>query len=118
VPINDPSITWAKYQVGLYPVPFPSQAYAREAVRTERKLELAMEGQRLFDLRRWGIAAAELNAYINGVGGGNEKSRRGYLINAETFGTKHQLYPIPNIQIDLSRVGTENTLVQNPGWGN
>jgi hypothetical protein len=117
VPINDPSITWAKYQVGLYPATFASKAVALEAVRTERKLELAMEGQRLFDLRRWGIAATELNAYINGVGGGREDTRRGYLVNAETFGTKHQLYPIPNIQIDLSKVGGTSTLVQNPGWG-
>lgn len=116
VPINDLSIAWAKYQVGLYPATFPDKPYALAAVRTERKLELAMEGQRLFDLRRWGIAATELNAYINGVGGGIEKNRRGYLTNAETFGTKHQLYPIPNIQIDLSKVGSTNTLVQNPGW--
>ena len=34
-----------------------------------------MEGQRFFDLRRWGIAATTLNAYINGVGGGAEKVR-------------------------------------------
>jgi hypothetical protein len=117
VPINDARITWAVYRVGLYPVPFPSQAYARDAVRAERKLELAMEGQRLFDLRRWGIAATELNGYLKGVGGGREDTRRGYLINAEPFATKHQLYPIPNIQIDLSKVGTESTLKQNPGWG-
>jgi hypothetical protein len=116
VPINDASIKWANYQVGLYPEPFPSQAYAREAVRTERKLELAMEGQRLFDLRRWGIAATEINAYLNGVGGGNEKTRRLYLGAAETFGTKHALYPIPINQIDLSKVGSESKLTQNPGW--
>jgi hypothetical protein len=116
VPINDSRITWAHYQIGLYPVPFPDPTYARNAVRTERRLELAMEGQRLFDLRRWGIAATELNAYLNGVGGGNEKSRRGYLVNAEPFGTKHNLFPIPNIQIDLSKVGTESRLTQNPGW--
>jgi hypothetical protein len=118
VPIDDPSIGWANYQVGLYAVPFPDQTYARNAVRTERKLELAMEGQRLFDLRRWGIAATELNAYLNDVGGGNEKSRRGYLTSVETFGTKHQLYPIPNTQIDLSKVGSTSMLSQNPGWGN
>ncbi len=51
--INDPSITRAHCQIGLYPT-FTSAAFAREAVRTERRLELAMEGQRLFDLRRWG----------------------------------------------------------------
>jgi len=40
VAIDDPSIYWAKYKVGLYPA-FPSQAYARDAVRAERKIELA-----------------------------------------------------------------------------
>jgi hypothetical protein len=116
VPINDPSTVWANYSVSPYPATFANQAFGREAVRTERRLELAMEGQRLFDLRRWGTAATELNGYLTGVGGGREDTRRLYLANAEAFGTKHQLYPIPNIQIELSKVGTENRLVQNPGW--
>jgi hypothetical protein len=115
VPINDPSITWADYEVGLYPS-FPTQAYAREAVRAERRLELAMEGQRLFDLRRWGIADETLNGYINGIGGGAEETRRLYLAAAELFVEKHQLFPIPQIQIDLSRVAGEDRLTQNPGW--
>jgi hypothetical protein len=75
-----------------------------------------MEGQRFFDLRRWGIAAATINAYINGVGGGAERDRRLYLRAAETFGPRHALYPIPAIQIQLSQVGTESRLTQNPGW--
>jgi hypothetical protein len=117
VPINDASIKWAKYQIGLYPS-FPSQAYARDAVRNERRLELAMEGQRLFDLRRWGIADVTLNAYINGVGGGAEKSaaRRLYKAGAEAFAAKHAWYPLPGIQIELSKVAGANTLKQNPGW--
>lgn len=115
VPINSPSITWAVYQVSPYPL-FPDQTYARNAVRAERRLELAMEGQRLFDLRRWGIAAAELNGYINGIGGGAEKNRRLYKANADVFGPKHSLYPLPQIQIDLSKVGGQATLTQNPGW--
>jgi starch-binding outer membrane protein, SusD/RagB family len=119
VPINDPSITWAVYQVNPYPV-FPDQAYARAAVRAERRLELAMEGQRFFDLRRWGLAdaAAAINGYINGEGGGAEKSaaRRLYKAGAEAFAQKHLLYPLPGIQIELSRVGGEQRLTQNPGW--
>jgi hypothetical protein len=117
VPINDPSITWANYQIGLYP-PFPSQAYARDAVRAERRLELAVEGQRMWDLRRYGMptAIATINAYINGVGGGAEKNRRLYKASAEAFAARHQWYPIPNAQIDLSTVNGQNRLKQNPGW--
>jgi hypothetical protein len=115
VPINDPSITWAVYKVGPYPT-FPNQAYARDAVRAERRLELAMEGQRLFDLRRWGIADATLNAYINGVGGGAEKARRLYLGSAEPFAARHRWYPIPDRQIQLSQSNGQPTLKQNTGW--
>ena len=115
VPITSPSITWAVYRVSPYPV-FASQAFGRNAVRTERRLELAMEGQRLFDLRRWQIADATLNGYINGIGGGAEKTRRLYKASAEPFTAKHALYPIPQIQISLSRVGGQDRLTQNPGW--
>jgi starch-binding outer membrane protein, SusD/RagB family len=115
IPINDSRITWADYHIGPYPA-FPTQAYAREAVRAERRLELAMEGQRLFDLRRWETADETLNGYINGIGGGAEKTRRLYLVGAEAFVAKHQLYPIPQVQIDLSKVSGQETLSQNPGW--
>lgn len=108
---------WATYEVGEYPT-FTDQAYAREAVRTERRLELAMEGQRLFDLRRYGepYAAAAINGYINGEGGGAEKSRRLFLAAAEPFQQKHMYYPIPSLQIDLSKVGGQPRLQQNPQW--
>ncbi|HET7189253.1 MAG TPA: RagB/SusD family nutrient uptake outer membrane protein [Gemmatimonadaceae bacterium] len=115
VPLNDPSITWATYKVGQYLTPW-DQATARTAVRYERRLELAMEGQRFFDLRRWGIADQVLNAYLNGVGGGSEKARRAQLTSAETFVQRHYLYPIPDLQIQLSTVGGTSTLTQNPGW--
>jgi hypothetical protein len=108
---------WARYEIGEYSA-FPSQAYAREAVRTERRLELAMEGQRLFDLRRWGLtyAAARINGYINGEGGGAEKNRRAFLANAAPFQQRHMYYPIPTEQIDLSKSGGTPRLTQNSGW--
>jgi hypothetical protein len=79
-----------------------------------------MEGQRFFDLRRWGLpyAAAAINGYINGEGGGAEKTpaRRLYLAGAEAFVAKHLLFPIPSLQVSLSTVGTTKMLVQNTGW--
>ena len=120
VPIDDPSITWADYRIGLYPTNL-SQAQARTAVRYERRLELAMEGQRFFDLRRWAIADQNtflntINGYVNGIAGGAEEVRRPYLTSAEPVAAKHLLYPIPAIQIQLSRVGGTPMLTQNPGW--
>ena len=113
VPINDPSITWATYRVAQYSAAdFATQAQARERVRTERRLELAMEGQRFFDLRRWGTFQTVLNAYL-----AVEDDRRPYLRAALPVTPIHRWFPIPQVQIDLSKVNGEETLTQNPGWG-
>jgi hypothetical protein len=111
VPINDASITWAVYRVGQYLTPWTDQAFARNAVRFERRLELAMEGQRFFDLRRWAIADQVLNAYV-----AVEKTRRLYKAATQTFAARHNLYPIPAIQIELSKVDGQPRLTQNTGW--
>lgn len=134
VAINDPSIKWANYQIGTYPAgsaQFATPASARDAVRAERRIELAMEGQRMFDLRRWGIADVTLNGYaLDGIGGGVEKNRLSKIpipgdtvayvqqfTSAERYVKgKHDLYPIPDTQIQLSKVGGTSALTQNPGW--
>jgi starch-binding outer membrane protein, SusD/RagB family len=98
----------ANYQVGQYLV-FASQDEARNAVRFERRLELAMEGHRFFDLVRWGIADQVLNAYL-----AKEKDRRTYKKNSSGFTKgKNEYYPIPNRVIEVARVWG-NTLEQNP----
>jgi hypothetical protein len=103
---------WAVYRIGLYTAPFADQAAARTAVRYERRLELAMEGQRFFDLRRWGAADTTIANYI-----ATEQNRIPYLSLATPYVARHARYPIPSVQIELSRVGTEERLCQNPGWG-
>jgi starch-binding outer membrane protein, SusD/RagB family len=107
---------YAVYQVGLYTAPWADKTYAQTAVRAERRLELAMEGQRFFDIRRWGIEIPTINGYLTGVGGGAENTRLSYLKSAAPLTARHHLYPIPFIQIELSKVGTEGRLTQNPGW--
>ncbi len=111
VPIDDASITWADYEIGLYTVPWTDQAVARTAVRYERRLELAMEGQRFFDLRRWGTAEQVLNDYLAA-----ETARRGFLVGAAAYTSRHNLFPLPPIQIELSQVEGQDQLVQNTGW--
>jgi len=105
------TVPWAVYRIGQY-ASFPSQPFARQAVRYERRLELAMEGQRFFDLRRWGGADTTIANYI-----ASERTRIPYLTLATAFTLpKYARYPIPTVQIELSRVGTVDRLVQNPGW--
>ncbi len=67
----------------------------REAIRRERRVELAMEHDRFFDLVRWGIAAQVLNA----SGKPNFSDARDVLL------------PIPQAQRDLN-----SKLTQNPGY--
>jgi hypothetical protein len=87
------------------------QAYARTAVRFERRLEFAMEGHRFFDLVRWGIADVEINKYL-----AVEGTKRPLLKTARFIKGKHEYYPIPQEQIDVSSKNGVPTLKQNPGY--
>jgi hypothetical protein len=77
----------------------------------ERRLELALEGHRFFDLRRWGIAQEVINNYLE-----VEKTKRNYLTASDNYEERHNLYPLPTFEIELSEVDGERTIVQNPGW--
>ena len=74
------------------PIPFVNQAQMRAAIKEERRWEFAMEGQRFYDLVRWGDALTVLGPL-------------GYTNRA-------RFYPIPQKAIDLSG----GVLKQNPEW--
>lgn len=101
----------ANYVIEEYTVAWTDKNLARKAVRFERRLELAMEGHRFFDLVRWGIAAETLNAYL-----AKEKNLRQYLIGATFKPGVNEYFPIPEQQIILSTVNGKPTLTQNPGY--
>lgn len=84
-----------------------NKEYAFRALQWERRLEMALEGYRFFDLVRWGIAAETVNSYLT-----KEKTRRPYLIEAKFTKNKDEYFPIPKIQIDLSK----GVYKQNYGW--
>lgn len=102
----------ANYKVSEYPGPWTDKAFAIKAIRYERILELAMEGHRLFDLVRWGIASEEINTYLT-----KEKKLRPYLNNTEFRKGVNEIFPIPEIEIDKS-AGVDGIpkLKQNPGY--
>jgi starch-binding outer membrane protein, SusD/RagB family len=108
------------YLIKPYPAgAFSDKNYALKAIRFERKLELAMEGHRFFDLARWDngtgtLMAPELNAYA-----AKEKGRPTiFAINPQASFTpkKNEYYPIPQTQIDVENATGKVNLKQNPNY--
>lgn len=88
--------------IALYPAgDFSSKEKARLRLQWERRLEMAMEDSRFFDLRRWGIASSTLNAYFeteqNSVYEG--QAYAGYYKDAHFTAGKNEYFPLPYIQL-------------------
>jgi hypothetical protein len=118
--VNMPAITAGK-----------NQAELRSIVRRERKCELAVEGLRLFDIRRWKIAEQVMKGPIlgriktaflsnapvidaNGTADYTNVTNRSQmrLIENRNFNpARDYVWPFPNIE-----VLTNKSLVQNPNW--
>lgn len=96
-----------RYLINEYNQPFANEVQALEALRSERRLEMAHEGHRFFDLVRWGIAATVLMDYFE-----VEKVRRPHLSGANFMPGKNEYFPIPQNQIDLGR----GLITQNPNY--
>jgi hypothetical protein len=119
--ITGASVPADNYMIKQYPTGAFSgggQTYARNAVHFERRLELAMEGNRFFDLQRWdngtGDMANTLNTYV-----ATEKTRHSfyYVVNTAFF-TKgiNEYFAIPQQQLDLENATGKIYLKQNPGY--
>ena len=74
-----------------------SKDEALRIVKMERRLELAMESERFFDLVRWGEASKVLNDYFAA-----EKERVTFLSDAVFTANKNEYLPIPHSQISSS----------------
>ncbi|WP_372920244.1 RagB/SusD family nutrient uptake outer membrane protein [Salegentibacter sp.] len=102
---ENPAEDAANYLINTYPTSL-SQEQAIEALRFERRLELANEGHRFYDLVRWEIADSYISEYI-----ASEQARRSYLSGANL--EPHEYYlPIPQIEIDASG----GVYSQRPGY--
>ena len=89
-------------EIALYPdTYFKDKETARKCLQWERRLELAMENGRYFDLRRWCIASKTLNAYFetekNDVYDGQTYAQ--YLKDAHYTPGKNEFYPVPYNQL-------------------
>ena len=104
----------ANYKIAVYaPGQFASLGKdgALKAIYFERKLELATEGHRFFDLVRWGIAEPTLNNYFTYESTVTTDIRGGHFVAG-----KNDYFPIPQRQIDLSTSSGKSSLTQNPGY--
>lgn len=97
-------VSYAKDQceIALYSESyFQDKETARKCLRWERRLEMAMENGRYFDLRRWGIASETLNAYFaseqNNVYDGQAYAQ--YYKDAHYEAGKNEFFPIPYNQL-------------------
>ena len=92
---------------------FPGTVNMTEIIRNERRVEFAMEGLRIDDIRRWKIAETVLNGWLHGAKYGDVSLDNGYLrVQLRKFdANKHYLWPIP-----LSERGLDANLSQNPNY--
>lgn len=93
---NYPNKYGVHYAIGKYSGTFSRDA-AMTIVKTERRLELAMESERFFDLVRWGDAATVINRYYS-----SESDKMNFLKDSQFTADKNEYLPIPKKQISDS----------------
>jgi hypothetical protein len=93
----------ANYKVEPYTA-FASKEEATKAVQMEWTLEFATEGQRFFNLRRWGNIKDVMNDYI-----ARDTKFRSFLTGAQFVSPKNEYWPLPQAQLDI-----QASLTQDP----
>lgn len=88
----------SQFEIREYSASEWSENFARQALRWERRVEMAMEGSRFFDLVRWGITDQTINSYYS-----KEKAKHSYYNNALFVKNKNEFSPIPVQQINFSK---------------
>lgn len=104
--------SWTNYSNN--PSKYTTQKGLRDIIRQERLIELAFEGQRFWDLRRWKEAATELNKPIMSwdlMQNDPAAYYRPVTVYNQVFKTRDYLWPISEAALEDNA-----NLVQNPGW--
>ena len=105
--------SWSKYSIN--PEKPSTKEGMREIIRKERQIELALEGSRFHDLRRWKLARSTYNnALVRGWSIDQETTEDYYVIRniaQMKYVQKDYLWPLKYDDI----INNPN-LIQNPGW--
>jgi len=111
------AVNYVRSRTGVNMPPFPagiSQGDFRTKIRNERRVELAFEGQRMWDIRRWKIG--DVTREIDGMQivkqGDGSFTYTPVKIQDRLWDDKMYFYPIPQSEI----YDTNSSLSQNPGW--
>ena len=103
---NYPSKYGVHYAVGKYKDSY-SKDEAMKIVKMERRLELAMESERFFDLVRWGDAATVINKFYT-----DESRTMNFLSGSVFTADENEYLPIPYEQIAASNGNYEQNIGQ------
>ena len=104
--------SWANYSAR--PEKPSTKEGLREIIHRERAIEMAFEGERFWDLRRWKEAPATLNQSIIGWDMDQELAENYYrekLLYKQTFSLKDYFWPLRQTDLLVNK-----NLVQSPGW--
>ncbi|MDR1865450.1 MAG: RagB/SusD family nutrient uptake outer membrane protein [Bacteroidales bacterium] len=106
--------SWTTYAIDAQKNKFTTKEGMRNIIQRERLIELAFEGARFWDLRRWNLAESFMNRPIRGLnklGATPELFYQETVLYQPSFGLKDYLWPLR--QDNLLK---NNHLKQNPGW--
>jgi hypothetical protein len=91
-----------------------SKEQMRARIRNERRVELAFEEHRFFDVRRWKTGEKDFAAPVSGMrisGNGTQAVYERFIVAQRVFSDRMYRYPIPQGEINNT-----TKLVQNPGY--
>jgi len=100
-----------------FPLGMAKEAFEKK-YRNERRVELAFEEHRFFDVRRWKLLD-QTDRFVTGMritkSGSNLVYRRFKFNNRNAFSDKYLMYPIDQAEVDKI-IGLSGQDWQNPGW--
>ncbi|MBB1646493.1 MULTISPECIES: RagB/SusD family nutrient uptake outer membrane protein [Sphingobacterium] len=107
--------SWAKYAFNSAKP--TTKEGLRAIIQRERNIEMSFEGSRFWDLRRWKLAAQELNKNITGWDRNQDKDHPELFYQEQTFYQQRFVAPRDYFwPIKESDLLVNPNLVQNPGW--
>ena len=106
---------WENAALAKTPNKHKTQEGLREIIKQERRIELAFEGHRNFDVRRWKEADKYFNIPVTGWSVDGSTTNTFYIV--KTVGQRSFITPCDYLHpIKYSEMIVNSNLVQSPGW--